>query len=168
MKKKLLYIGIDQSLKATGLVFFIPPNTSKTHLITTSPNEEPEPRIYSIWLEILTSIKANYKENVRLRTIAIEGLAFGATGSRKDQLAGLHFYLRMKFYLMFRKQKQAPLILIVPPTTLKKYVTGKGNSQKNLMILHCFKKFNFSAPDDDICDAYCLARYAQNLDLPNY
>jgi hypothetical protein len=48
--------------------------------------------------------------------------------------------------------------LIIPPTTLKKYVTGAGTGQKNQMILHTYKKWGPTFTDDNACDAYGLAR----------
>ncbi len=47
--------------------------------------------------------------------------------------------------------------LIVPPTSLKKYVTGKGNTQKNQMLMHVFKKWNLEFTDDNAADSYALA-----------
>lgn len=51
--------------------------------------------------------------------------------------------------------------IIVPPPTLKKEVTGKGNSKKEIMILYAFKKWGESFKTTDECDAYCLCRYLQ-------
>lgn len=52
-------------------------------------------------------------------------------------------------------------LTIVPPPTLKKFVSGKGNSKKELMMLHAFRKWGKEFPDTHQCDAYCLARYLQ-------
>ena len=48
--------------------------------------------------------------------------------------------------------------LIVPPTSLKKYVTGRGTGvQKNQMLLQVFKKWGVEFPDDNAADSYGLA-----------
>lgn len=48
-------------------------------------------------------------------------------------------------------------ILVVPPTTLKKFVTGKGNGDKNLMLKHVYKRWGYDAEDDNQCDAFACA-----------
>ena len=49
--------------------------------------------------------------------------------------------------------------LIVPPTNLKKYVTGKGNGiSKSQMLLQVYKKWDAEFTDDNAADSYALAR----------
>ena len=49
--------------------------------------------------------------------------------------------------------------LQVPPTSLKKYVTGKGTGvQKNQILLHTYKKWGVEFDDDNAADSYGLAR----------
>lgn len=49
--------------------------------------------------------------------------------------------------------------LQVPPTSLKKYVTGKGTGvQKNQMLLHVYKKWAVEFDDDNAADSYGIAR----------
>lgn len=47
-------------------------------------------------------------------------------------------------------------IYLVPPSTLKKFVTGKGNAEKSLMMLEVYKRWGYSAHDDNDCDAFAL------------
>ena len=51
----------------------------------------------------------------------------------------------------------------VPPSTLKKYVTGRGNAQKSEMLLQVFKRWNVEFNDDNAADSYGLARIACSL-----
>lgn len=44
----------------------------------------------------------------------------------------------------------------VAPSTLKKFVTGKGNAKKQLMLLHVYKRWGFDTDNDNIADAYAL------------
>jgi crossover junction endodeoxyribonuclease RuvC len=59
----------------------------------------------------------------------------------------------------------------IPPTTLKKFITGKGNASKEQVMVAVYKRFGFEAPDNDQADAVGLA-YAMahlkniKLDLP--
>ncbi len=47
----------------------------------------------------------------------------------------------------------------VPPPTLKKFVTGKGNTKKDVMLLQVYKNWGFTTHNDNIADAYSLAMY---------
>lgn len=49
--------------------------------------------------------------------------------------------------------------ILVPPSALKKYVTGKGNAKKTMMPLEVYKRFGLEAKDDDQADAIALAHY---------
>lgn len=150
-------MGIDLSLSSTGYCIANRDfNRVTTGLLKTSPNELLEDRILYIWDNLRVLIEANMKFVV---DIAVEGLAIHSKGQRGLQLAGLHYY----FLIQAKKHLQVPL-RVVPPTELKKFVTGKGQCKKNLMLMKCYKKWKFEADDDNICDAYCLARFCWEVD----
>jgi crossover junction endodeoxyribonuclease RuvC len=46
----------------------------------------------------------------------------------------------------------------VPPPSLKKFITGIGKGDKNQILLHVYKKWGFEASNDNVADAYGLAR----------
>jgi hypothetical protein len=49
--------------------------------------------------------------------------------------------------------------LIVPPTNLKKYVTGKGNGiSKSQILMYVYKKWDAEFSDDNAADSFALAR----------
>jgi Holliday junction resolvasome RuvABC endonuclease subunit len=50
----------------------------------------------------------------------------------------------------------------VPPTVLKKWTTGKGNSDKVVVGQHIEKRWGFRNENSDIMDAYALARLGQS------
>ena len=52
------------------------------------------------------------------------------------------------------------LVMKVTPSELKKFVTGKGNAKKELMLLNVYKKFGFDTDNNNIADAYALRRFA--------
>jgi Holliday junction resolvasome RuvABC endonuclease subunit len=43
------------------------------------------------------------------------------------------------------------------PTSLKKFILGKGVGKKNLIVMAVFKQWGFEAPTDDVADGYGLA-----------
>lgn len=48
--------------------------------------------------------------------------------------------------------------MIVPPTSLKKYVTGKGQGvSKSQILLNVYKKWGVEFTDDNAADSYGLA-----------
>ena len=53
-------------------------------------------------------------------------------------------------------QQRIPFI-IVPPTTLKKFISGAGNSEKNVMMKKIYQRWGFDVDDDNRCDAYSCA-----------
>jgi crossover junction endodeoxyribonuclease RuvC len=46
--------------------------------------------------------------------------------------------------------------LLVAPGQVKKFATGKGNSEKNLVIRAVFQRFGIEADDDNAADAVTL------------
>lgn len=149
LKRYEYFIGIDPSLTGTGICI-IDRNCKllSSSLIATKAKDTIEVR-YSVIIENIKTI-----DNLHSSIIAIEGIGFGCRGQGMFQLAGLHYVIR--YFLWKRKIK----FMIVPPTTLKKFVTGKGNSKKELMLKTVYKKWGMDFDDNNVCDAYGLARYA--------
>jgi Holliday junction resolvasome RuvABC endonuclease subunit len=81
----------------------------------------------------------------------MEGYAFGSQmANMLGELGGMVKLTLLDFHLY---------PMIVPPTNLKKYVTGKGQGiPKSQMILHVYKKWNAEFSDDNAADSYALAR----------
>lgn len=55
-------------------------------------------------------------------------------------------------------QEEIPY-LEVSPTSLKKFVTGKGNAKKENMILEVFKRYGYTSATNDIADAVGLGMF---------
>lgn len=137
------YIGIDQSLKCTSISVFtnqtikiyqIKPIYMGVHRI----NE-----IYDTFMEIL-------EQHPEIDAAAIEGYAFQGEG-RRFNLGELGGVLRLALY------KKKINTIEVPPTYLKKYISGKGNSPKNLMNKEVYKKYDVDLDDDNDVDSFSLA-----------
>jgi len=142
------FAGLDLSLTETGLVV-LDKNFKilQQVLVSTNPSVNIECRIS----EIKESIWKHFnKESI----IYIEGLSFGSRGAKMLELGGLHYYVRTQLYLAGYDYKP------VPPTVIKKFITGKGHCKKELMLLKVYKKFGIEFDNNNLCDAYSLARYA--------
>ena len=135
--------------------------------------KQPEQRFdnLSSWsIDILSSASVN--------DVCLEGYAFGARGL-VFQIGENTGALKQKMF-----EKNIPFI-VSPPTVIKKFATGKGNSNKEKMwdsfieetgfnlfnILGQEEKKNWS-PVSDMVDAYFLAKYLfeekyiEQVDLP--
>ena len=83
--------------------------------------------------------------------VAMEGYAFGSQmANMLGELGGMVKLTLLDFGIY---------PLIVPPTNLKKYVTGKGNGiSKSQMLLQVYKKWDAEFTDDNAADSYALSR----------
>lgn len=48
-------------------------------------------------------------------------------------------------------------LVVVPPTTLKKFLTGRGKGDKNVVMKHVFKRWLFDVDEDNQCDSFGCA-----------
>ena len=95
--------------------------------------------------------------------ICQEGISYGSTIKTKSvfDLAGLNYLLRNTFI----NSDICNYFVIAAPSEIKKFATGKGNANKEMMV----NMFSYIFPDlrlpkiDDICDAYFMANYASKL-----
>jgi len=80
-----------------------------------------------------------------------------------ESLGGI---VKLSLYSYFNNRDgQYPLI--VPPTNLKKYVTGKGNGvSKSQMLLQVYKKWGVEFNDDNAADSYGLAHLVAGKTQP--
>ena len=65
----------------------------------------------------------------------------------------------VKLYLSLNQIK----FQVVSPTMLKKFFTGKGTADKNIMIKEAYKRYGFDTDSDDIADAFALSVFALAL-----
>lgn len=84
--------------------------------------------------------------------VVLEGYGFGQMASVVT-LAEIGSVVRFLLW-----QDQIPFI-DVPPSSLKKFVTGKGNAKKDQMILEVFKRYGYTSATNDIADAVGLGMF---------
>lgn len=143
------FCGIDTSLTGTGLII-INQNYKicEEVLISTKPSKCMEQRIIDI-IEKIESVLKDYS----IISCFMEGVSPNSKGSAVHNLAGLHMATRIFLY------NQKIEFMLIPPTSLKKFVF-KGNAKKELMLKECYKQYGEDFYDNNLCDAYCLARMA--------
>jgi len=94
--------------------------------------------------------------------IVIEGYSFGSKGRVFDiaEFTGSLKYLIELQYL--ESGLKAPFV-VIPPTNLKLYTTGKGQADKDVIEANLKKKYNIDLFDNNIADSFSLAIMAAEL-----
>lgn len=149
----MITAGVDVSLTGTGVVVLENGKIKKQKLIKTKPRGDKPVDELERLIYILGEIIIDLEE---CQLVAIEGLAFMARNTTAlVQLSGLNYLLR---YML---NKDGVAFIIVAPTSLKKFVTLKGNSDKNVVMMEIFKRYGETLPDNNIADSYGLSRIAE-------
>jgi crossover junction endodeoxyribonuclease RuvC len=145
-------IGIDQSYSGFGMTAIDDNNNYYTEVH----------KLEGTGVERLAKAKHTVIDFVlpfTVKAIAMEGYAFG---SQMANMAGeLGGVVKLALYEYFTEPELA-YPLIVPPTSLKKYITGKGRVEKNQILLQVYKKWDVEFNNDNAADSYGLARIALN------
>lgn len=115
--------------------------------------------IYNIIEELLQQFRKT--SSIDSVTICMEGISYGSIHSAAVMdLAGLNYLIRDRLH----HHTVVGTLLVTPPTEVKRFYTGSGNANKQLMI----STFKGSFPDfdlpklDDIADSDSMAKYARN------
>lgn len=156
-----VYMGIDQSYTSSGCCVIENGITTYVGTISSDATEDFFDRAWYVAQEIIKLVEC-YNPTY----IFMEDLAFSSIGNATRQLGGLQYVI----VTSIRKQLNREVTL-VPPTTLKKFATGKGNSKKDEMYISLpsdvkdlltAKKFKKTKGLGDVVDAYWLAMYGAN------
>ncbi len=82
--------------------------------------------------------------------VVVEGYAY-ARGNQQAAMGELGGVVRLALH------KWGGDVVVVPPSSLKKFVTGKGNAPKDKVMMEAYKRFEIDVPTTDECEALCLA-----------
>ena len=115
--------------------------------------------IYNIIEELLQQFRKT--STIDSVTICMEGIYYGSIHSAAVMdLAGLNYLIRDRLH----HHTVVGTLLVTPPAEVKRFYTGSGNANKQLMI----STFKGSFPDfdlpkiDDVCDSEGMAKYARD------
>ena len=150
------FVGLDLSLTGTG-VAVKSGSTISAQTIKTTPKTcvDDLARLNHIIGEIVQ----RFPKNIGL--ICIEdfftphnAMQIGAA----IKLVMLGTSVRLALYQKY------PFVLVAPQV-LKKYVTGKGNADKSLIVREVYKRWNYEAKNDNEADAIGLVHIAESVYL---
>jgi Holliday junction resolvasome RuvABC endonuclease subunit len=137
------FLGIDASLTSTGIALL------DDNWLTTW-REKPK-TMGSLRLDHYDRVMTGLlSRECRPDVVCLEGYAYGRSNKAHaiGELGGL---IRLHLW------RSGIPYCIVPPPTLKKFVTGKGSGPKQPMSLHLFKRWGVSVEEEDEADAAGLA-----------
>lgn len=152
-------VGLDPSLRATGLALHDGTLITLTHP-SASTHEARVDRMRRVLIEITQQIAAG-------SLVVIEGPAFGMATKATHELGGMWWAIAVRL-----AELQCPVI-VLSPTALKKFATGKGNSKKSDMRVAWLQRSGVDVADDNQVDAAWLREagrqitgHAEALTLP--
>lgn len=149
------FIGIDQSYGGFAVTSIIA--DGRFHTEVYEGQGKGVDRLYDI--QKFLGRYFEYSENVK--NVAMEGYAYGSQMAHMaGELGGL---VKLELRHWF-PEENAKYPLIVVPSQVKKYVTGKGMGvKKNQILMHVYKKWGVEFDDDNAADSYALARIAAGM-----
>lgn len=160
LRRELYVLGVDLSLTGTGVVggsfsqinddF---PSCTNFLLETKAGDGDHELELLRRALFVRDSILEATVQGQKQAVVFLEGYAmgFGKKGRLFD-LAELGSLVKLGLV-----KKRIPFF-VVPPTSLKKFITGKGNAQKADVRMGVYKRYGQDIANDNLCDAYGLCR----------
>ena len=139
-------VGLDLSLTCTGIAVY---NTTDdgitTKVVKTSSKDSDVCRYSKIHSDTL-------HEYAFSSIVFIEGYSFGSFSKSSSMSKLIELGGIIKYDL---DNRDIPFV-IVPPTVLKKFITGKGNAKKEDVKLGVYKKFGREFKTSDEADAFAL------------
>jgi crossover junction endodeoxyribonuclease RuvC len=145
-----MFVGVDPSFNGFAIVVLDKDATIiEQKLLTTETEKEVEERI--------VDLENGFKfipDIICLHSVFVEGPSYSSNGAFQLQMGALHFFLRVFLFKHKLNYK------IITPGTLKKFVADTGNAKKELMLLNVYKKWGVEFKDNNLADAYGLARMA--------
>ena len=153
MSSNTRVLAFDQSIRHTGWAAFningigtgvFEPKGSQINAILEQ---------YNFARKMLTELHPDW--------FAMENYAFSMHSANTTKLAEIGGVVRLAaVQLGYRPGEN---MLIIPPSSAKKFVCGKGNADKNLVMKAAYKRWNFDSDDNNVCDSYVIGRLAMSV-----
>lgn len=148
-----IVIGIDPSL--TGLAVCTWREDQDVPEIVRFTSEPCGPNVVmriARYQNLLSELFDKFGCAIHRSLVLIEGYSF-ASPNKATILGEFGGLLRQELI-----EVQATALIEVSPASLKKFCTGKGNGNKEIVAAHVAKRWGYIGPTNDHTDAYVLAR----------
>jgi len=129
-KKSDIFIGIDPSLRATGIIVLDENGKIKDQKLLCTKQKDVD-RLIFLREKLTEALTTLNKENI-IKLVCMESYSFASKGMQFSigEMGGI--------YKLVMKDLGLPFTMVAP-TVLKKYVTGKGNCKKDLILKEVYK-----------------------------
>lgn len=141
-------VGLDQSYTGFG---YCCEGAAEKKSFPPGKFKHPDDRLLGVedWLHNYLVLR------MPINLVVMEGYAPGSKFGR--EMAGeLGWAVKRTVY-----KATGTHVLIVPPPSLKKFVTGKGNAKKNEMLLGVYRQWGVEFSDDNQADAFALEKFGR-------
>jgi len=155
VRHKGVVVGIDQSYGGFAVVRYALAEGEHRAVVMPASTQRGVRRLVEVQDWLIAEV-AGYVDDVRL--IAMEGYSNAAKFGR-EMSGELAATVRLALWQVFCGDPQGEPV-VVAPTSLKKFVTGSGTAKKDDMKLAVYKHYRVEFHDDNLADAYGLARVA--------
>lgn len=172
MNSAMRFVGIDPSLTGTGIAVVGADRKGRAKLLYSDRIEPPGAMRGVTRLMYLRQSLMDRLDKINAHSVCVEGYSFSSKFSRAHSLGEWGGVLRVTLAQDYRLPT-----FCLPPQSLKKFATGKGNTQgKAPMAVALNERLGatLSLGEDEV-DAVWLAlslfdyhRYAGGEDLPQY
>ena len=161
----VLLVGLDLSLRETGLATCDDKQASSLRVISVSPPKNMRGASRLSWYNnYFTCLFRSALKTDKKVYVCLEGYAMGvsASKSRSFDIGELGGIVKMVLF-----NNNIPYV-IVPPTCLKKFISGKGNAPKDIIIKEVYKKYSFDTNNNNHADAFALLKICECYFLNKY
>lgn len=163
----MAYIGIDQSYSGFAMTILRRDETHETVVKKFDPKKHGTGVNRLLVIEDWVQNTLWHWEDVstdQITHVCMEGYSAGSKFGR--EVAGeLGYAVKRAVYDHFADAPGPTCYpTIVQPTSLKKYITGKGNAKKNEILLAVYRKWGVEFSDDNAADSYGLAHIAWDIE----
>lgn len=146
---ELTVVGIDQALVNVGFCVNDVHLKRLTGMVFRETKLRGPQRLSSIKRRVMSHI-----ETYNPSLVAIEGYSYESTNRLAD-LGEIGGVLRVELF-----ERNIP-ILVVPPKTLKRFITGNGSASKEQVMQALRDRYKFHTTNDNVADAVALAKFAE-------
>ena len=150
-----MIIGIDASLSCTAVVVIGDDGNVDTSEAIKSKYSKDRFKRYSLLCEGI------FRWITHDDSVYIEGYSYGSKGKGVSSMYEFGGILRYKLWSLKVDYTE------VPPTVIKKFVTGKGNANKTQVMKCLIQRYGADFGTDDEYDAYGVALVGHALEGKN-